>query len=58
MDVVVGTRRATQEELQCQSALRIVVPIKFFPLAAVCWINKIVDVGCTQLWQNFIKFSK
>ena len=57
MDVVVGARRATQEELHCQPALRIVVPIKSFPLAVIHWVDKVVDVNCTNLWQGVVDLS-
>ena len=57
MNVVVEARRTTQEELHCQPALRIVVPIKFFSLAVVHWVDKVVDVNCTNLWQGFVDLS-
>ena len=57
MGVVVGARRATQEELHCQPALRIVVPIELLPLTVVHWVGKVVDVSCTNLWQGFVDLS-
>ena len=57
MNVVVGARRATQEELHCQPALRIVVPIKSFPLTVIHWVGKVVDVDCTNLWQGSVDLS-
>ena len=54
MNVIVGTRRSSQEELYCQPALRVVVPIDSLPLIVIHWVYKVVDVSCADLWQSFV----
>ena len=55
MNVIVGTRRSTQEKFHCQPALHIVIPIESLPLIVIHWVYKVVDVSCADLWRGFVE---